>query len=229
MAEQHHSQRQPLVCSGTAQYQVQLLVMPWAPGEVGTDMERSWKEQRIIPTSQDEKEISRKMKPDAKEWQRYQRMGGSVQKTCMEWEGRRRWVEATVVKRCRKLRWERGERRRGREFSAALLPVLVKCCVLSKRQPRMCQPSRLTLPNGLLNADIKLSRSFTLPFSPLSLSVLPLLLALITSGSHPVSHSVTHLSSPSLSLFQSIKHSPFFFCGHPFSSSDFSNYISTPL
>lgn len=89
---------------------------------------------------------------------------------------------------------------RGRELSATLLPVLVKCCVLSKRQPRMCQPSRLTLPNGLLNADIKLTRSFALPFSSLtrclclcrSLS-LPLVLTL--------SLTVTHLSSASLSLF----------------------------
>lgn len=54
-------------------------------------------------------------------------------------------------------------------MSATLLPVLVKCCVLSKRQPRMCQPSRLTLPNGLLNADIKLTRSFALPFPSLYL------------------------------------------------------------
>lgn len=53
-------------------------------------------------------------------------------------------------------------------MSATLLPVLVKCCVLSKRQPRMCQPSHLTLPNGLLNADIKLTRSFALPLSSLS-------------------------------------------------------------
>lgn len=53
-------------------------------------------------------------------------------------------------------------------MSATLLPVLVKCCVLSKQQPRMCQPSRLTLPNGLLNADIKLTRSFTLLFSSLA-------------------------------------------------------------
>lgn len=81
-------------------------------------------------------------------------------------------------------------------MSATLLPVLVKCCVLSKRQPRMCQPSHLTLPNGLLNADIKLTRSFALPFSSLSLS---LHFALITSPSHPVPHPVTHLSSPSLS------------------------------
>lgn len=72
-------------------------------------------------------------------------------------------------------------------MSATLLPVLVKCCVLSKQQPRMCQPSRLTLPNGLLNADIKLTRSFALPFSSLSL-FLPLLLALITSCSHPFPH-----------------------------------------
>lgn len=64
------------------------------------------------------------------------------------------------------------------ELSATLLPVLVKCCVLSERQPRMCQPSHLMLPNGLLNADIKLTRSFTLPFSSLSLHTsfsLPLL------------------------------------------------------
>lgn len=95
----------------------------------------------------------------------------------------------------------RDERRRGREASATLLPVLVKCCVLSKRQPRMCQPRRLTLPNGLLNADIKLTRSFALPFSSPSLPLfLPLTLALITSGFHPVPHSVTHLSSASLSL-----------------------------
>lgn len=79
-------------------------------------------------------------------------------------------------------------------MNATLLPVLVKCCVLSKRQPRMCQPSHLTLPNGLLNADIKLTRSFALPFSSLSLHF-----ALITSPSHPVPHPVTHLSSPSLS------------------------------
>lgn len=65
-----------------------------------------------------------------------------------------------------------GRNRRGEkemELSATLLPVLVKCCVLSERQPRMCQPSHLTLPNGLLNADIKLTRSFALPFSSLSL------------------------------------------------------------
>lgn len=54
------------------------------------------------------------------------------------------------------------------ELSATLLPVLVKCCVLLKRQPRMCQPSHLALPNGLLNADIKLTRSYALPFSFLS-------------------------------------------------------------
>lgn len=64
---------------------------------------------------------------------------------------------------------ERGEKET--EWSATLLPVLVKCCVLSKRQPRMCQPGHLTLPNGLLNADIKLTRSFALPFSSLSLSL----------------------------------------------------------
>lgn len=67
-------------------------------------------------------------------------------------------------------------------MSATLLPVLVKCCVLSKRQPRMCQPSRLTLPNGLLNADIKLTRSFALPFSSLSL---PLFFCLCRSLSLP--------------------------------------------
>lgn len=83
-------------------------------------------------------------------------------------------------------------------MNATLLPVLVKCCVLSKRQPRMCQPSHLALPNGLLNADIKLARSFALPFSSPSLS-LSLHFALITSPSHPVPHPVTHLSSPSLS------------------------------
>lgn len=61
---------------------------------------------------------------------------------------------------------ETGERET--ELSATLLPVLVKCCVLLKRQPRMCQPSHLALPNGLLNADIKLTRSYALPFSFLS-------------------------------------------------------------
>lgn len=90
----------------------------------------------------------------------------------------------------------RERREKETESSATLLPVLVKCCVLSKRQPRMCQPGHLTLPNGLLNADIKLTRSFALPFSSLSLS---LHFALITSPSHPVPHPVTHLSSPSLS------------------------------
>ena len=77
----------------------------------------------------------------------------------------------------------RGKGEKETELSATLLPVLVKCCVLSKQQPRMCQPSHLTLPNGLLNADIKLTRSFALPFSSLSLSLstslsLPLLLTL---------------------------------------------------
>lgn len=123
--------------------------------------------------------------------------------TCLESKRRRRWDGEIVVRRSRKPRCEKRERRRGRELSATLLPVLVKCCVLSKRQPRMCQPSRLTLPNGLLNADIKLTRSFALLF-PLSLSpslFLPLPLALITSRSHPVPHSVTHLSSPSFSFF----------------------------
>lgn len=107
---------------------------------------------------------------------------------------------------------EKGERSRGRELSATLLPVLVKCCVLSRRQPRMCQPSRLTLPNGLLNADIKLTRSFALPFSSLSLPpslFLLLPLALITSRSHPVPQSVTHLSSVALSIRLSL-FSPFF-------------------
>lgn len=65
----------------------------------------------------------------------------------------------------------RGKGEKETELSATL-PVLVKCCVLSKQQPRMCQPSHLTLPNGLLNADIKLTRSFALPFSSLSLSPL---------------------------------------------------------
>lgn len=67
----------------------------------------------------------------------------------------------------RKLKREEGGEQET-ELSATLLPVLVKCCVLSKRQPRMCQPSHLTLPNGLLNADIKLTRSFALPLSSLS-------------------------------------------------------------
>lgn len=127
--------------------------------------------------------------------------GSSVWGTCAEWKGGRRWDSEIVVRRSRKLRWEKEEGRRGRELSATLLPVLVKCCVLSKRQPRMCQPSRLTLPNGLLNADIKLTRSFALPFSSPSLPLfLPLTLPLITSRSHPVTHSVTHLSSLSLFL-----------------------------
>lgn len=36
----------------------------------------------------------------------------------------------------------------------------------------MCQPGRLTLPNGLLNADIKLARSFALPAPAPSLALL---------------------------------------------------------
>lgn len=82
---------------------------------------------------------------------------------------------------------------RGRELSATLLPVLVKCCVLSKRQPRMCQPSRLTLPNGLLNADIKLTRSFALPFSSLARS-------LSFSAFAACSHYLSFSPFPSLSL-----------------------------
>ena len=92
----------------------------------------------------------------------------------------------------------RGRGEKEMELSATLLPVLVKCCVLSEQQPRMCQPSHLTLPNGLLNADIKLTRSFTLPFSALSL---PLSLFRLRShylSSHPVPHPVAHLSSSSL-------------------------------
>lgn len=88
----------------------------------------------------------------------------------------------------------RGRGEKEMELSATLLPVLVKCCVLSERQPRMCQPSHLTLPNGLLNADIKLTRSFTLPFSSLSLSTL----RSHYLSSHPVPHPVAHLSSSSL-------------------------------
>ena len=126
-----------------------------------------------------------------------------------------------MVRRSRKPRWEKGERRRGRELSATLLPVLVKCCVLSKRQPRMCQPSRLTLPNGLLNADIKLTRSFRPPPFPLSLSLslsfclcrslsLPLVLTLSLTLSltcplplfHPLSVALSiNLSLPVFSFF----------------------------
>lgn len=83
-------------------------------------------------------------------------------------------------------------------MNATLLPVLVKCCVLSKRQPRMCQPSHLTLPNGLLNADIKLARSFALPFSSLSLSPL---------RSHYLSFSPC--PSPCHSLVLSLSFTPF--------------------
>ena len=94
------------------------------------------------------------------------------------------------------MRKKKGERSRGRELSATLLPVLVKCCVLSRRQPRMCQPSRLTLPNGLLNADIKLTRSFALPFSSLSLSLAPPSLSFSASAAR--SHYLSFSPCPSV-------------------------------
>lgn len=69
MAEQHHSQGQPLVCSRTTQYQVLLLVLPQAPGEIGAGTGIGKK--RI----EDENEISRQMKLNAKKWERYRRGG----------------------------------------------------------------------------------------------------------------------------------------------------------
>lgn len=84
---------------------------------------------------------------------------------------------------------ESGEKERKRAERSTRLPVLVKCCVLSEQQPRMCQPSRLTLPNGLLNADIKLARSFTLPFSSLAPSF---------SASATCSHYLSFSPCPSL-------------------------------
>lgn len=100
-------------------------------------------------------------------------------------------------------------------MNATLLPVLVKCCVLSKRQPRMCQPSHLTLPNGLLNADIKLARSFALPFSSLSLSLstslsLPLLLTLSLTLSLTCPLPLFHPLSVALSINLSCPVFPFF-------------------
>lgn len=93
----------------------------------------------------------------------YQREAGVTRKKSAH-RNNRRWEIEIVVRRGCKPR-ESGEKERKRVERSTRLPVLVKCCVLSKQQPRMCQPSRLTLPNGLLNADIKLARSFTLPFS----------------------------------------------------------------
>lgn len=108
---------------------------------------------------------------------------------------------------------ESGEKERKRAERSTRLPVLVKCCVLSKQQPRMCQPSRLTLPNGLLNADIKLARSFTLPlflscsffFCLRHLLSLPLVLALSLTLSLtcplPLFHSPSVALSTSSCLF----------------------------
>lgn len=167
MAEQHRSQRQPLVLSRTIQYQVLLLVVP----QVSRRGEGNWKERNSGSLSR----VKMKMRyPDRWNWM--QRNGGDIWVRPSSVRGKRARNEKEGKDGTAKLwsgevgNWDerKGVRRRGRELSATHLPVLVKCCVLSKRQPRMCQPSRLTLPNGLLNADIKLTRSFALPFSSLS-------------------------------------------------------------
>lgn len=217
MAEQHHSQERPLVLQP---YHTISGSLPGHASGSQRDRQReaNWKEKDRGSAPGDENELSRQMKPNAK--------NGSD-----AGDGRRRWwwgggICVGDVQGNKEIRgqWNRGqekqeteERERGEketELSATLLPVLVKCCVLSKRQPRMCQPSHLTLPNGLLNADIKLTRSFALPFSSLSLSSLRShylsfspcpspchSLVLSLSFTLSLSCSVCHPLAPRLSLF----------------------------
>lgn len=218
MAERHHSQEQLLVSSRTTQYQVLFLVMPQAPREIGTG-------RRI-----EEKGIE--AHPQELRW-KWDIQTDEIQCWNQRAIGRRRRRRRTYVEGAHGMKnkgrkatgrlWSGGAgRNRGRgekemELSATLLPVLVKCCLLSERQPRMCQPSHLTLPNGLLNADIKLTRSFTLPFSSLSLS-LSLHFALITS---PLTLSLTlsltcplplfYLLSVALPINHSLARFPIFF------------------